>query len=339
MSLTKLSLSRLSNYVSRRIPGRADGGSPEPRPEQRLSDAIAYLNQNVPWFGPSYQHAANAFNFWGPMGVLPPECYVGKDILDIGCGNAASSTLFLERGAKSVWGIDPVTLSDQHLEWLAVLPDARFHRDRLRAEVFGSRTPRFDLAFSHWVTEHVSDIPEHFALIYDLLRPGGRYVSLHDNYYAPMGGHDHGYMGPDAENPKVIKSQAVRCWELPEKCESSAAFREGVAQRHDPNIRTWKLTPDDCTRCPHYHRAQVWGHLLFSDDWAATWGNVYGYRTGLGLNKVSSFQLKQFLIEAGFEVASWHLNKVENVPPPELAARFPIDDLLAMGVLWAAVKR
>lgn len=310
---------------------RPRGGAPELPWAAEWQRAFQGIAAHTPWFTESYDLARAGFASWACM---PPECYQGKDVLDIGCGIGASSARFLELGANFVWGIDP-TLSDFWARTLGALPRSRFTAGPLRREPFGS--VRFDLAYAHFVSEHVMDFGEHAAIVYDLLKPGGRWVALHGNYFAPMGAHDHAYIYPVNGDDTDIASKAVRCWEMPEKCEASTAFRK-AAEKFDPHIAHWTLTPDDCTRCPHYHRSQLWGHLLYQDHFAEDYGATYGCRTGHTLNKITPFQLKQYVLEAGFRIAHWETVKVKSEPPALLLEQFSRDDLVIGTVLFAADK-
>ena len=69
---------------------------------------------------------------------------------------------------------------------------------------------------------------------------------------------------------------------------------------------------------------------------AQDYADHYQTRTGLTLNKVTPFQVKQYLVEAGFKVVHWQLIPVPNDPPPELAERFGAMNLTTGAVLFAA---
>jgi SAM-dependent methyltransferase len=306
---------------------------PKPPDPPEIPELVRILSHRVPGFAYSLMWAKGTFA-WNSM---PPETYAGKDVLDIGCGVGAASAHFLERGARSVWGIDPV-LPEELIQQLSILPRTRFLSGALSRDLFGDQ--RFDLVYAHFVTEHIHDLPIDLALLHDLLRPGGRFVGIHDNYYGPMGGHDHAFMGPTAENDKLIECKAVRCWESAEKCETSAEFRAEAEKRHDWTATHWDLTPEDCSRCQYFHRARIWGHLLSQDSYALDYPGDF-YRSNVaegGLNKVTPFQLRQYLIEAGFQIKTWEPHKIQNQPPPELLERFSRSDLQTSVILFAADK-
>ena len=116
-----------------------------------------------------------------------------------------------------------------------------------------------------------------------------------------------------------------------------AAGRAACEKRHDWTVRQWHLTPEDCTRCLYYQRAQLWGHLLYQDEYARNYpGDFYSCRADGGLNKVTPFQLRQHLIETGFVVSAWVLDLVKTEPPAELLKAFHPLDLKTGNILFTA---
>src|SRR5262245_681479 len=175
-------------------------------------------------------------------------------------------------------------------------------------------------------------------LVHRLLRPGGRFVALHANYYGPLGGHDHAFIAPRPTDRGVLMaSQAVRCWESPAKCDASADFRRRCEEWSAWTVKEWELTPEDCTRCLYYQRAQVWAHLLYQDEFPRNYPGPSN-RCGVdgGLNKATPFQVRQYLLEAGFRIAAWVEDLAANDPPPELLRRFTPADLRINNILFAA---
>src|SRR5947209_9132382 len=186
-----------------------------PVPPEGLADELRYLSDNIPCFGQLLENQRVCLRAWNTPALqcLTPRYYVGKDVLELGCGLGAGCALYLACGARSVWGFDP-TLHPDHLRHLRTLPGARFTAGVLTEEAVGEA--RFDLIYAHFVTEHVGDLSRTFALIHKLLRPGGRFVGLHANYYGPLGGHDHAFLDTrPTERGVLMVSKAVRCWESP----------------------------------------------------------------------------------------------------------------------------
>ena len=127
----------------------------------------------------------------------------GRHVLDLGCGRGLHWAGFLVAGAKSYTGVDPRIDLDS-----ALARDLRAHRlatvDFTPREVM-RRLPqvalvpgtlddldprqRFDLVVLHTVTEHLMRIDEVFAQVAARLRPRGRLVFKHHNFYAWNGHH------------------------------------------------------------------------------------------------------------------------------------------------------
>jgi SAM-dependent methyltransferase len=293
---------------------------------------INYLCDNIHLFRQQLERDRAAMEWWDCM---PPESYQDKDVLDLGCGTGAGSAVFLERGARLVWGVDP-ELNSEVMGHLSVLPRARFIAAELSSDLFGDQ--RFDLIYAQFVTEHIRHMPGVLDIVFSLLKPGGRFIALHDNYYSPMGGHDHAFLGPVPNDPHRIHVKSVPCWDSPLKCEASKDFRE-QSERTYGTLMNLTLTPEDCAKCHYYQRSHIWAHLLFQDVYPDIYQNDFfiSSRCG-GVNKITPFQLRQFLIEAGFEVTTWRPNRIANEPPAALANRFAIEDLQTATILFAAEK-
>jgi len=220
---------------------------------------------------------------------------------------------------------------------LGSLPRSRFTAGLLSQIDFGAQ--RFDLVYARLVTEHLIDLQGDLARIFELLKPGGRFVALHDNYYWPMGLHDHVFFEATDNTFTTYRSRAVACWQAPNLCEASAEFRAMIEQKHDWNIKDWVLAPDNCPACPYYRRSQLWGHLLYQQDFNTIYAGVF-FKTNPtgGLNKVTPFQLRQLLIEAGFTLTTWSARRIANEPPADLLELFTKNDLQTASILFAGDK-
>ncbi|HZR79947.1 MAG TPA: class I SAM-dependent methyltransferase [Candidatus Binatia bacterium] len=304
-----------------------------PRQTSPAPDWLKALAESTSGFAEAIELEQIGFDSWRCM---PPDVYVDKDVLDLGCGVGAASALFAQRGARSVLGIDP-ELTEEHAARLSAIPRSAFERGTLSAQIVDGR--KFDFVYARVVTEHIYDLPSALRLVFDLLRPGGRFVGLHDNFYGPMGAHDQGLFGTAPDDDHRIDSKAVPCWTSPSKCEASRDFREHYEKNFDWHARNWTLTPEDCTRCPYYRRSRFWAHLLCQDDYPTLFdGDFFQTLRDGGVNKVTPFQLRQFLVESGLRILTWEPERLKNVPPEELSMRFAIDDLQTGPILFAAER-
>jgi S-adenosylmethionine-dependent methyltransferase len=284
-------------------------------------EVVARLRSEHPEFEQSYVRYQEQLAHWRNLGVFGDDLVRGKHVLDWECGRGIFSAIFLELGAASVTGIDGWLHEDWAKQALARLPDARFERVSIRE--FRERADRrFDLILANTVTEHLPELAEQLAACCDLLEPGGVFLNNHDNYYQPAGAHDHGFLnhGPGDR----VAFQGPACWSDPRRCEASAEFRRGLRERMP---WTWNeqtealLDPEECDACPYFRRAQPWAHLVYHDDFRRSFPQV-GFTTGYpgrsSLNKITLFQLRQWLLEAGFVIESWTPHRCANEPPPFL---------------------
>ena len=127
----------------------------------------------------------------------------GADVVDVGCGMGLHGVGFLAEGAKSYVGVDPEVkprsslMKDLHngkrvdCGWtpealMAQMP--RFEMIRgLSNDLEGKR--EFDLATLHNASEHLVHLEAVFESVHRLLRPGGKLVFSHHNWFSWNGHH------------------------------------------------------------------------------------------------------------------------------------------------------
>jgi SAM-dependent methyltransferase len=293
----------------------------------------AICNQD-PQFAAAYQNYRSQIQNWVDNDVISKKQIIGKKILDWECGSGVFTAIFIEEGAAAVTAIDSWLNIDQIERTLSTLPSASFHQ--LSIEEFAKDKQHhntYDLIFANTVTEHMPNLPSLLNICHQLLAVDGTLLINHDNYYQPVGSHDHGFLFYNDNNEIVF--QGPCCWETTSKCAASADFRKSLSERLHWTWNEWneaQLTPDNCNYCPYYRRSQPWAHLLYQQEFRQVFPLpcfTSGYASS-GLNKITLFQLRQFLIEAGFNIESWTPIRINNKPPLELLSppfNFSVDDL------------
>lgn len=292
------------------------------RDRDEIGKGIRRLRSTNDAFDRSYAGASEALDAWDALGVLPRSAIEGARVLDWECGLGAFAASLLERGASEVVGIDS-WLDPAHAATLREnLSRAAFHPLSLEAFLGSDHaTGPFDLVFANTVTEHLPDLPARFRDCRRALAPDGSLFLNHDSYYQPTGAHDHGFLFYGADGQVVF--QGERCWQSPDRCAHSKAHRDSIRERFpwswDDRVESL-CDPSDCDACPYYRRAQPWAHLLYQEDFQRLFPNPV-FSTGRPestLNKLTTFQLRQWLVESGFEIEAWHPVTVGNPPPAVL---------------------
>lgn len=219
----------------------------------------------------------------------------GRDVLDVGCGRSLYSVGFWFAGVKSYTGVDPVLDPDSSLlkdsrplhgrftesPWSPrtlerLLPQTRFVRG-LTSDLPAGST--FDVLAMHNVTEHLMAIGESFAEFATLIKPGGRIVFRHPNYYS-WGGHhmkprtlgeiipgdsgqanyiDWGHLIPRPDWPdKITKKQnRIRLGELRELVEKHFVVELWQEERSKKSEGAERLTPEIVQRHPGFSAAEL----------------------------------------------------------------------------------
>jgi 2-polyprenyl-6-hydroxyphenyl methylase/3-demethylubiquinone-9 3-methyltransferase len=256
-------------------------------------------------------------------GTLPAELVRSEWVLDWECGDCAFAIAMLLEGARHVIAADSwlnESALPQQLLTFPGLVTAKLDVAGIVAAL-AKVNIQLDMVFANTVSEHIPDLPAALSNIRRALRPGGHFFNNHDNYYQPCGSHDHGFLfyGPNSE----IVFQGVRCWEMDEKCEASATHRESIQRNFH-----WTLSPEQeltrkpeaCDRCFYFRRAQPWAHLLNQTEFQIYFGNetFFTGRPRSVLNKVTLFQLRQYIVEAGMKIMAFDRSHVVNDPPAAL---------------------
>ena len=127
----------------------------------------------------------------------------GRDVLDIGCGMGLHGVGFVVSGVKSYTGCDPIVDLDSDLvknqasgrreqcgwsprKMMARLPQLHYVPGSVNDLPVSQA---FDVIVMHNTTEHLVDIVRVFESVHDRLKPDGRLIFNHHNFYAWNGHH------------------------------------------------------------------------------------------------------------------------------------------------------
>jgi hypothetical protein len=274
-------------------------------------------------------------------GLVPRDSFKDGSVLDWEAGDAAFSVAFIIRGARHVFSIDSWMNLDQIPEPLRACQLLTVKKAPIREFVRDAHSS-VTLVFANTVTEHLQQLPQDLRDVYKVLDLGGVLFANHDNYYQPVGSHDHAFLYYGEGNR--IQSVCPACWLDAKKCDASAAYRDEIRQKwpwtwDERNERS--KDPPNCTACHYYMRSQPWAHLIFQDHFLSLYPQI-AFHTGIegaSLNKITPFQLRQYILEAGFCIERLERAIVENEPPAELHQEIPIIDLKTTMVRILARKQ
>ena len=252
--------------------------------------------------------------------TLSPELIKSRCIVDWEAGDCAFAIGMLRMGAQRVYAIDSWLDAEKLLPILSGFPGlfvCRTDIDSFSAALGACHTS-VDLVFCNTVTEHMQDLVSSLRSIKKIIRPDGYFFTNHDNYYQPAGSHDHGFLFY-GDGPAII-AQGVDCWNLPDRCQTSEAHRVSIKTNFpwtwDDKLENTR-DPENCAGCFYFRRSQPWAHLIYSADFRNLFSREC-FCTGTAnssLNKITTFQLRQYLVEAGFNIHKVHRTQVVNQPP------------------------
>jgi 2-polyprenyl-6-hydroxyphenyl methylase/3-demethylubiquinone-9 3-methyltransferase len=241
----------------------------------------------------------------------------GLLIWDVGCGFGEFSRALRAMGA-SVIGSDLVLQVGEVADPEIIFIEGDISGVR---SAIGDRLLDIDLVFMHLMTEHVHPFRDFVSSIFQCLRPGAQVLIHHDNYYQPVGHHDHGLLFLDGASWRIVP-QGVQCWESLDRCAASEHHRKALGERFpwlwsDDSEGT--RDPLDCSSCNYYRRSQPWAHLLYGRELHRTFPELW-FRTNL--NRLSPDQVLWDVQDAGFEVARAERTWVQNEAPESLVLEF-----------------
>jgi SAM-dependent methyltransferase len=136
--------------------------------QRRTADAFAAEWLHFDEFYPEYEE-----QFLGWIEPLTRECFVGKRVLDAGCGTGRHAYLAARFGAASVVAVDlgdSVRTASRHL---SALPNVAVLQADLHRLPFRADDPGFDIVYSIGVLHHLPDPRAGFRALAQHVAPGG----------------------------------------------------------------------------------------------------------------------------------------------------------------------
>ncbi len=190
----------------------AKGGLPKPPSSFKASAAMTRRafwinNSDKPWraraFHPEVLERAHQYGYMKWANAIQDRVR-GKDVLDVGCGPGLHGFGYLAAGAASYLGLDPIIDPDRDRVKNMEANSAKMPFGWTPAELSRMVEPwtvlptpiedlpagiEFDIAIMHNVTEHLLEIESVFAAVAQRLKPGGKLVYNHHNFYCWNGHH------------------------------------------------------------------------------------------------------------------------------------------------------
>ncbi|MCU4652078.1 class I SAM-dependent methyltransferase [Roseibacterium sp. SDUM158016] len=188
------------------------GGLPAPPTSFKASAAMTRRafwinNRNKPWrgraFHPEVLDRAYQYGYVSWANAIQDHVR-DKSILDVGCGPGLHGFGYLAAGASDYLGLDPIIDVDRDRVKNLAAKSAKMPFGWTPAELSAMVEPWlvrptaiedlpeervFDLAVMHNVTEHLQNIESVFAAIAIRLKPGGKLLYNHHNFYCWNGHH------------------------------------------------------------------------------------------------------------------------------------------------------
>jgi 2-polyprenyl-3-methyl-5-hydroxy-6-metoxy-1,4-benzoquinol methylase len=151
-------------------------------------------------------------------GYILNDDIVGKPVLDLECGRGAGAQVFSLLGAKDSFGYDAFLGADvpkQYDNKKVIYVPTDFSQSReLNGEI--------DFIYLNNATEHIANMGLVFGKAFSALKPGGCLFLAHDNYYQPVGHHDHKFLFLN-KSGTAVEPVAPRCYDQAAKCAFSSA--------------------------------------------------------------------------------------------------------------------
>lgn len=276
-------------------PDQNETSKPPPAVAGRASD---------PWFWSHYDDAAKIV-----LSLVPPECLrKGKQVVDFGCGDGATTLGVASRSEAEVTGVD---LYQSYRE-LPGLAEKNLGSSNLAANIsfrqtqIGEPLPfpdgSVDLIYSWSVFEHVADVKSVLADLGRIARPGGfLFIQIEPLFHGPFGSH--------------LRRLVDRPW-------------AHLLHDDEEYLRLAASAPDEV---PRHEQDALYRNHAFEDLKRHL---CEEYRR---LNRITAQELIALVSGSGFEILSTTLIKEEKLLPDQrLLEKYPLELLLTNQIVLLA---
>lgn len=226
----------------------------------------------------------------------------GKDVLDVGCGTGLHALGYVVAGVNSYTGLDPKInlVSDigknlrnrqwEHFGWTPLDIMRKVPHVRFIPGTFETIAPEvtFDIVVLHNVTEHLHNLEDVFKGIVKRLRPDGRILYNHHNFFCWNGHHKmpKSLTDIDLENPTHRK---YIDW-------GHVAFAESHTDELSKKLN--KIRMDDLRRLTEkYYSVEIWREIPSNPEQGCL------RFTNEILEKYPEYEKREFMIQNVFCVA------------------------------------
>lgn len=307
------------------------------KPTLQNKETLPEILVNFPGWEQHYTAVSTVFEQYVELGYISNSEIAHSLCMDFGGSHGQLAYWLLTKGASGATVIDlriPQKLFTELQKY-----HQKFDFSSESIENFSKiNSERYDIVFAFTVTEHICNMPSVLSAIYNVLRPGGTFFFVHDNYFHPSGAHDNNIL--QCGQNGIYKYKGIKCWKSKIKCKETDDIRLYMKNMPFPlwgGVSEGTCNPENCAQCNFYKRTHPWAHLLYRSEFKKVFPETAFSFTNL--NKITPFQLKQHIIEAGFTINLWKRTYVKNNLPNELLdIGVSQKDMMTVNIIGKAIK-
>lgn len=307
------------------------------RPTPHKKEILPEILVNFPGWQTHYTALTAVFEQYIELGYISKSEIAQSLCMDFGGSHGQLAYWLLTKGASGATVID-LSIPGQLFKELQKYNE-KFDFSSESIENFSKiNSERYDSVYAFTVTEHICNMPSVLSAIYNLLRPGGTFFFVHDNYFHPSGAHDNSIL--QCGKNGIYEYKGIKCWESKVKCKATEEMRLHMSNMPFPlwgKVSEGTCNPENCTNCNFYKRTHPWAHIIYRNEFKKVFPEI-GFNF-TNLNKINPFQLKQHILEAGFTIDLWKRTYVQNQLPDELLdIGISRKDMMTVNIIGKAIK-